>query len=391
MHEERAILESFGHEVVPFCRAHPEDPAVKFSRHFPPHFDPSRLRPSVSGLRDLREFFYSRRAAEALAELLDDWHPALAHAHNIYGRLTGAVLDVLHRRGIPTVLTLHDYKVLCPSYLLLSHGQVCERCQGHKFYHAFLQACHKGSRLSSTLYALESYLNAWRGSYRDKVGLFISPSMFLRDKMLEFGWPAEKVVAVPNFVDPDKFAPVYQPGDYFLYLGRLSAEKGVGTLLGAFKGLSTGSQLKIAGTGPERSKLQVQAADDPRIEFCGHLSGAQLQQTVAGARALVIPSEWYENAPMSVLEAMAYGKPVLGADIGGISEQVQDGVTGRLFRAGDRNALHACLVEIQEAPVSRLVDMGKAARQRVESLYSPAVHYRHLVDVYSRVLGRSNV
>jgi len=388
-HEEMRVLQEHGHNVIPFCRAHPEDPESVHSEYFPPHFDTARLRASFSSLPQLREFFYSQQVRRNLERLLTIWQPEIAHAHNIYGRITGSALTLLRKRDIPTLLTLHDYKVICPTYLLLSNEKICEACKGKHFFHASLKACHKGNRISSTLYAAESYFNALRGTYRKDVTHFISPSKFLRDKMIQYGWAQDRITIVPNFVESDRITPNYTPGNYVLYLGRLSAEKGTQTLLNAFRQLHGNTQLVFAGTGPLADPLQEQAQGDSRVRFAGYLSGDDLQKTIAGARALIIPSEWYENAPMSILEAMAAGKPVIGANIGGIPEMICEEETGLLFEPGNIHDLAETLNRFLSFTDARVQLMGQNARHSIETNNSSQRHFELLTQIYNKVLGRT--
>ena len=167
--------------------------------------------------------------------------------------------------------------------------------------------------------SFEAYFNHLFNKYRKNVRFFISPSLFLKQKLIEFGWPQSQIAYIPNFVDPSEFTPNYNPGQYFLYLGRLSPEKGIPTLIEAFMKIASKKiSLYVAGEGPIRNQLESMAAADSRITFTGYLSGERLHETTRNALAVIVPSEWYENAPISVLEALAFGKPVLGARIGGI-------------------------------------------------------------------------
>jgi len=386
--EEMRMLETKGHEVAIFSRDHKQNIAASYSSYFPPAIDTERLKPSVQTLKTVKELVYSNTVRACLSKVVHDFKPDLAHGHNIYGRLSTSVLDELKAQEVPTVLTLHDLKLLCPSYLMLNHGQVCEKCKGGKFHHAVLAKCHKGSYLASAVYAFESWFNLTFNKY-GSVNYFISPSCFLRDKCIEFGWPADKIVHVPNFVDTHvlKSSPGF--GDYLLYLGRLSREKGMRTLLQALAGLKSVAPLLVVGDGPERADLERFATERKlNVRFAGYLSGSQLEASVSNAKAVIMPSEWYENAPLSLLESFGCGKPVIGARIGGIPEMIDDGVNGYLFEPGNVVDLQTKLELLLGHSAQRIAEMGKAAREKVEQEYSVEAHYEKLIQVYTLALGR---
>ena len=387
---EIEMLRANGHNVCSFARKHPRDLPSTFSYLFPEDLKTESVRFSVDALRTVKEIIYSKEAKASLRKLIDQFRPDIAHAHNIYGRLTTSVLDILREESIPTVLTLHDYKLICPSYKLMRDGRVCEECKGNNFYKTILYRCHKDSIIASVLYAFESYFNFWFKKYTGNVAHFISPSRFLKDKLVEFGYPEKKIEYLPNYLDVSKFKPSYTPGKYFLYLGRLSAEKGISTLIKAYEKVDYAhTKLMIAGEGPERNKLENMASQNPNIIFTGYMSGPRLEEASRDSLAIVIPSEWYENAPISILEAMAYGKPVIGSRIGGIPEMVDEGETGYLFKPGDIEDLASKIESFLSLPKSAIAEMGKAAREKVENFYNERIHYERLMEIYRRALSHS--
>ncbi|MDA8133617.1 MAG: glycosyltransferase family 4 protein, partial [Desulfobacteraceae bacterium] len=215
------------------------------------------------------------------------------------------------------------------------------------------------------------------------ISFFISPSRFLKSKLMEFGYPENKIVYIPNYIESEKFLPRYEGEDYLVYIGRLSAEKGISTLLKAFKTLKAEStRLLIAGDGPMRAELETMAGQDSRVRFMGYLSGQALSDVTRNARAVVIPSEWYENAPISVLEAFAFGKPVIGARIGGIPEMVDEYKNGLLFESGQDEDLAEKLNEFLRYPKKTVAEMGRAGRKKAEAEYSRELHYEKLVQTY---------
>ncbi len=382
-----SLLEKAGHATAVFSRANKQNILSRFSGYFPPDIQTDRVNLSLKALGTVKELIYSTTARSSLRKVLSEFKPDIAHAHNIYGRLSTSVLDELHSQGIPTVMTLHDYKLLCPSYLMLNKGSVCEECKGGRYHRAIINKCHKGSYVASAVYALESWLNHTLKKY-DTVRYFISPSGFLRDKCIEFGWPAEKIVYLPNFVDTKAVDATPKPGKYLLYLGRLSPEKGVKTLLKAMERLKNPAMpLFIVGDGPERANLEHFAAKiRVNVYFTGYLKGPELIEAFKHAKAVVLPSEWYENAPLTILEAFAHGKPVIGARIGGIPEMIDDGVDGYLFKAGDVDDLRSKIEEIMSLNEDECLQMGNAGREKVLRSFSPEKHYTELMAVYRKAL-----
>lgn len=385
--EEMRIFREAGHRIAGFSRASSRNESSEYERFFPPDMVTDTLRISLTSLKVVKELFYSKSSKAGLKRVIDDFRPDVAHAHNIYGRLSLSVLDTLRNRGIPTVLTLHDYKLLCPSYLMLNHGNLCERCKRGNFFHALTTRCHKNSYAASAVYALESWFNLTFAKY-DSISYFISPSQFLRNKVIEFGIPPERVAYVPNFIDHQTITPALEPGRYFLFLGRLTHEKGVSTLLDAFASLPRKARLMIVGDGPLRNYLESLASNaGVRVRFTGYLNGKLLKDAIAGAKAIVIPSEWYENAPLSLLEAFSYGKPVIASRIGGIPEMVDDGINGFLFEAKNREDLQNKLDLVMNLPGAEIRRMGREAREKVEREFSPQMHYVRLVSVYQQAIG----
>jgi glycosyltransferase involved in cell wall biosynthesis len=386
--EEMRMMLAATHNVAVFARAHECNVATKYSKHFPHPIETESIKASPAAFHIVKELIYSRSARTGLMNVLADYRPDVAHAHNTYGRLTVSVLDELNAQGIPVVLTLHDLKLLCPSYLMLNHGKVCELCKGNLYYHAILTKCLKDSYAASAVYALESWINHTFGKY-DSVKLFISPSRFLREKMIEYGWSPDRIAHVPNFIDVKSVGDSRHVGSYNLYFGRLSREKGVKTLLKAYEGLNGKIPLLVVGDGPERDNLEKIAGDlSLPVRFTGYLSGDALHEAIANARAAILPSEMYENAPLSLLEAFAHGKPVIGARIGGIPEMIEEGVNGLLFESGNVEDLREKLVLMANMTDQEIMSMGRSAREKVEKEYSAVAHYEKLMEVYSRAQGK---
>jgi glycosyltransferase involved in cell wall biosynthesis len=390
------LLERHGHQVIPFAMHDERNRPSDYAEYFVSKID---LREEV-GLRPGRQgrpwavatrILYSREAERKMDALIRATRPDVAHLHNIYHQLSPSILRPLRRHGVPTVLTLHDYKLICPNYSLATRGAVCERCKGHKYYQAVVQRCVKDSRLKSALCALEAYFHRAWGIYDKAVDVYIAPSRFLRQKMIEFGLDGRRIVHLPNFLNLEEYPPDGSPDGYFVYSGRVDSVKGVGTLLEAVSGIEEPShfELRIAGDGEERPALEARYSGDgaAHIRFLGHMPPADVSALLRRALFSVVPSQWYENAPLTILEAYAFARPVVASRIGGIPELVEDGRTGLLAEPGDACDLRRKIGYVLANP-PLAVEMGRNARALVEQAYGPDRHYQQLMLVYAQAQER---
>ena len=283
------------------------------------------------------------------------------------------------------MLTLHDLKIACPAYNMVAHDGVCERCRGGRLHNVVVHRCIKGSTSLSAIVMVEAVLHRMLGSYRRCVNRFVVPSRFYIDKLCEWGMPRSQFRHVPNFVDADRYRPRYTPGRVFVYFGRVSREKGLAHLVRAVG--AAHCRLLVAGTGPELEELRALAANlEADVTFLGYLTGEALHEAVRDARAVVLPSEWYENAPMSVLEAYALGKPVIGARIGGIPELIRENETGLGFVSGDEASLAGALREMTDCSDVEVEEMGRHARRWVQTEFTQELYRERILEVY-RELG----
>ena len=353
--QEEEDLTAAGWEVIPFAVADADARPSPWSSRFVRARDYSRPRYGGGALGDALSLIWNREAAAKLDALVREVQPDIAHLHNIYHHLSPSLLPVLRRHKVPVVMTLHDLRLLCPAIHMLRDGQVCERCRGGHYHQAVLGRCVKESRLASLLAAVETAHQRGRRLYEDTVATFLCPSAFYAAKYAEWGFPAMKLRHLPNFVDldfwhPDRL-PIAPERDAYVYFGRISREKGLRTLLDAQalweQGYADGSiaepplRLLVAGDGPCLGNLRARLAllDLKTVEVLGPLDIDALRGILARARFSVLPSEWYENGPMAALESLAAGVPLVGTDLGGTPEMIQDGVSGLVVRAGDETAL----------------------------------------------------
>ncbi len=380
-----------GHEVIPFAMRHPRNLESVHASYFVREVDYHGGLGVWQKLRAGARSIYSRETVRQVRRLVRAQHPQIAHMHNIYHQISPSLIATLHSLGIPMVHTLHDYKVVCPGYLMMTPEGICECCKGGKYFNVVRHRCLMNSTAASWVGFIEATLHEWLKTYH-KVSLFLCPSRFLLEKVAEFGLPREKLVHFPYFLPLDQYRPETKPSDYFIYLGRLSREKGIATLLEAVRRRQGGRMTcRILGEGPLESSLKQKASDWglANVEFSGYLQGEALHDVIRGAAFTVVPSEWYENLPFAVLESFALGTPVVGARNGGIPEMVLHGETGLVFEPGNPEDLAAALEEMEVNP-ARTVAMGEAARELVARRYSPGPHLERLEEIYGQVIhGRA--
>lgn len=314
----------------------------------------------------------------AFEQVLKDFNPHIVHLHNIHSYISPVVASLAKKHGCRVVWTLHDYKLACPAYSCLNRGKVCEKCYTAK-WEILVEQCFKDSFAASALAWLEAV--KWNKSRLERcVDVFICPSEFMRSRMIKAGINPAKLVTICNFIDPVKAQelagmPVDEKEDYYVYVGRLSVEKGVDTLLAAASNLPY--KLKIAGGGPLKDFLKERYSA-PHVEFVGKLDAVGVTQLLKGARLLVQPSECYENNPLSTIEALCAGVPVVGANIGGIPELIND-TNGKVYTSGNREELKRAITDVMERTSVDYNLIAKTSRER----FSAQVHLEKLEKVYS--------
>lgn len=380
MFQERAYLQATGHRVADFSMQDTRNLPSGQAKYFVSNHDYHH----AGGLQKITaaiSLIHSTEAVRNFSALLDAETPDIVHCHNIYHQITPSIIGVARSRNIPVVLTLHDYKPVCPVYNRLRDGHPCDECLQGDFSRVVKHRCADGSLAKSTIMYLEAVFQRWRGSY-ESVSCFIAPSQFMADSVAH-RIPADRITVLYNGVDVGASQTGSTDEGHVLYLGRLSQEKGVQTLLKAHAASGNAWRLVIAGTGPLAEELTRRY---PLANFLGHVAGPQLERTINGASAVVVPSEWHENCPMSVLEAMANGKPVVGSRMGGIPELVEHGHTGLLFDMGNVADLQSQVAALMASPGERR-RMGENARTRARALFSLERHNAGLLAVYQRLVG----
>jgi glycosyltransferase involved in cell wall biosynthesis len=390
------MLEREGNQVEYFAMQHPENIKTPYSEYFVCQVslnDPTKVN-WIDKIKTSLRIIYSTEAKKNMERLISEQKPDIAHVHNIYHQISPSILPVLHRKGIPVVMSLHDYKLVCPDYKLMTNGEVCEKCNPSKYYQAVLHKCVKNSFLASLLNCMEMYIHKFLKLYENNVDLFLSPSLFMRDKLVEFGLDNSKIVYLPPWVAELRSSPSHAYSDFILYYGKISREKGVETLIRAMEKIKDG-QLFIVGEGEEKQRLITFVKENQieNIRFFGFLERADLDELIRNSRFVVLPSEWYENSPSVIYESFAFGKSVIGSRIGGIPELIEDGINGLLFEPKNAEELAGKIRYLYHRPLLA-EKMGIAARKKAEEKYSEEEYYKKLFGLYDRLIkngGTKNV
>ena len=384
MLDQNELLASRGWDIVPFAMDYEKNFETPYDEYFVEEIDFASDYAPVEKVRKAVKSIYSLEARREIGRLIDKVRPDIVHAHNVYHHLTPAIFGAVKKKGVPMVMTVHDLKIGCPSKLMLAPDGVCERCKGGKTWNAVTTRCQKDSLALSAVVALETTLHNALGSYRNNVDRFILPSHFHTNKLVEWGLPREKTRYLPNAVDVSQLRADYTPGDRFVFVGRLSEEKGLLTFVKAVA--EAGSKATIVGTGPQEDELrQTVEATGADVEFAGYQTGDALFDIVRGARALVLPSECYENAPVVLLEAYGVGTPVLGSNLGGIPELIVENETGLLAQAGDVDSFATALKRYDDMSDADVATMGEAGRAFVEANFGREQYLQGLLDIYAEL------
>lgn len=388
------LLEDNGHDVIPFSMQDERNIPSKFAKFFVSNMEVGA--PGLPLIKKISRPIWSREAAQKLDVLLQLHRPDIAHLHLLYHHLSPSILPVLKKYKVPVVMTIHDYKLICPNYKLYTQGKPCKSCKKHKYYNAIRKKCLKNSYAVSAYAALEMSIHKMMQVYEKHVDTFIAPSQFVKDVHVEFGMDPKKIVVLPHFIDP-AFLTAGQPptkgsqkSDYMLYFGRLAGEKGVDRLLEMMYIYKPDLRLILAGSGPLESYLKdyvkVKGLQE-KVEFVGHLSSSELINYIKKAQLVVMPSRFYEAFGFTALESFALGTPVVASDIGALKELVTEHV-GRTYPADDLSDLADA---IKEVAVWDKAAVARAGRELIEQRYLPQTHFESLQTIYQHLGTASKI
>lgn len=369
--QECKLLQRHGHDVVTYRRSNQEIDKLSF-------IERATLAKRAIWASDTHRDF---------GALLDRENPDAVHVHNTLIMVSPSVYSACRKRRIPVVQTLHNFRLLCPGAQFLRGGKICEDCVDHSLWRSVWHGCYRESRPATASVALMLAWHRKSGTWNELVDKYIALTDFARNKFIASGFDANKIVVKPNFVDPDPGAKE-SVGVGALYIGRLSKEKGLHTLLDAWKRLPKSCSLQIIGAGPQRKELEEQAqrSDLSSVQFCGRLSHAESLAAMKRAFLVVLPSEWYEGFPMTIAESFACGTPIVCSNLGAMEEIVDDSRTGLHFAPGDAIDL-ARKVEWAFDHPSEISMMGRAARRQYEVRYSSERAYTQLMDIYEQTVA----
>ena len=379
------LLVEKGHEVIYFAMNFEENVPCSEGNYFAENKDFTTL-PLKKKISNLPSFFYNKNAEKNLLDLIETEKPNIAHLHIFYGSLTSSILKILKEKKIPVVVSVHDYKFICPSYILIDgQNKVCEDCKGKNYFNAIKKKCIKNSFVFSSIFALEAYYRDFFYPLDQMFNKLIFVSKFSAEIHNKYKSELKSITTHLYNFDPSLKLKKQnsKKGSYFLYAGRISREKGIKTLLKAFSSLPN-INLKIAGTGEGMDEYKNLASSN--VTFLGFQKGEQLREIIANASFIMVPSEWYENNPMAIIEAYSLGKPVIASNIGGIPEIVKDKTTGFLFESGNVEDLTKQISEANKISELEYKIMSDNAVLYANQEFSPDVHYQKLKDIYQEVL-----
>ena len=391
----KKMLEDNGHEVIPFSIHSNKNVETEYSKYFvepiggrdATYFDEVKKTPK-SIWQLLTRSIYSTEVEKAIKKEIRDVKPDLVYIIHFVNKLSPSVITGAKKMGVPIVLRLSDYFLLCPRFDFMHQKKICEDCLSKGYRSCIKKRCVKGSLFASVIRVFSMKFHNFIHVYRG-VDAFITPSEFLKKKLIENGFNDKKITCIPTFTSSKSEVGEQKIGTYGLYFGRITEEKGVETVIKAYEKLPD-YELKIMGddTTEEglRLKEYVKNHKMSNVEFLGFKDGTELEDVIKDARFTLIPSIWYDNLPNTALESFQYSKPVIASNIGSLPELVIDGINGYLFEAGNEEALIEAIRKLDDNDT--VAKMGAESRKRLETRFAPQSHYDSLMQIFRKVVGR---
>lgn len=374
------LLEENGHEVAYFSMKNEKNIHLNNKEYFVDEIDLN----SNNKLKAL-DVIYSKENKKLMEKALDDFKPDIVHINNFQRQLSSSIISAIKKRNIPIIYTAHDLQAICPNIVMLNReNEICNKCKNGKYYNCIKGKCIKNSTLKSLLGGIEGYYYRLHNIY-NKIDHIITPSIFYEKELKKDG--IKNVTGLHNFILLEDYQVETQDEGYLLYIGRLSKEKGIFDLVKAMK--DNKEKLLIAGSGPEKEKIDKLIKEEKltkRVKLLGQLKPTEVKEYVRKAHVVVVPSVWYENCPYSVLETIAIGKPIIGADIGGIPELVIDGENGLLFESGNSKDLSKKISELYSN--KKLYKKFCENSKKISKQYDKNKYYENLMKIYNDVLNK---
>ncbi|MBD0404486.1 glycosyltransferase family 4 protein [Flammeovirga sp. EKP202] len=389
-HETIKLLKKNNHEVYFFSTAEIEEEYYESEDGFLIKYEDKKNLPLLQKITNTKDFIYNKKVANKLYDVIQNIKPDIIHLHIFYNVLSNSILNVIEKSKIPSVMSVHEYKMLCPAYTLLDNKSICHDCCNGNYLNAIKKKCVKENLAFSSVAALECYYRDYFTPYEKKITHFIMVSNFINNIHLKYKKELKnKTSVLYNFLNYEDFSKFERQknndGDYFIYFGRLSKEKGIITLIKS--AISVGINLKIVGTGDQGERIKKLIANHKNIQLLGFKSGSELKNLVTNALYSITPSEWYENNPLSVIESFALKTPVIGATIGGIPELVQDSETGFLFESKNEADLNKTLImALNYSKTDRYNDLKNNCFNFFKENCTEQVHYKKLITTYRSLL-----
>lgn len=372
------LLEENGHEVAYFSMNNEKNIKLNNKEYFVEEIDLN----SNNKLKAL-DVIYSKENKKIMEKALDDFKPDIVHINNFQRQLSSSIISAIRKRNIPIIYTAHDLQAICPNIVMLNrNNEICNKCKNGKYYNCIKGKCIKNSTLKSLLGGIEGYYYRLRNIY-NKIDHIITPSIFYEKELKKDG--IKNVTGLHNFILLEDYQVETKDEGYLLYIGRLSKEKGIFDLVKAMK--DNKETLLIAGSGPEKEKIEKLIKEEKltkRVKLLGQLKPSEVKDYVRKAHAVVVPSLWYENCPYSVLETIAIGKPIIGANIGGIPELVIDGENGLLFESGNSKDLSKKINELYSN--KKLYKKFCNNSKKLSKQYDKSKYYEDLMKIYNEVI-----
>lgn len=377
------LLKEKGHQIAFFSMQNEKNVETGEKEYFVNEIDLN----TGSKLKAL-DVIYSKENKKKMIEALEDFKPDIVHVNNFQRQLSESIIEAINEKNIPVIYTAHDVQAICPAITMLDSGkQLCELCKNGKYFNCIKKKCIKNSNLKSILGAIEGEYYRIKEVYNKKIAYIITPSEFYKQKLIEDGIKEDAIKAIHNFIDVNQYELPIEDEGYALYIGRLSKEKGILNLIKAFTNIQN-QKLLIAGDGPEKENIEKIIKDkhlEDNIQLLGYLNQNQVKEYLRKARFIVVPSIWYENCPYSILETQAIGKTVIGANIAGIPELVQDKVNGLTYQYDDTKELEEKMKLLFENK-SLAEEYGKKAKEIAAKEYSKDVYYNQIIKIYEKVI-----
>ncbi len=387
-------LKPLGHDVIPFSLTYERNEPSEYKDYFLEAAGGGeetklyKIRGGISTkFRIAARSIYSLQARDSLEKLITDTDADILYCLNIVNHMSPSIIDAAHRKGIPSVMRLSDYNLVCANYLYLRDDRVCTDCE-RGFHHALIHKCVYGSLSATAVRVSAMWIHKALRIY-NKVGAFVTPAMFMRNTLIRNGYPAEKIHYIPTFVDAHNWVPRYDNDGYVLYFGRLTPEKGIEFLLRSYITSGISDPLMVVGECPnnymDEVKSRVGESNLSKVSFLGLRTGEELRNIVRGAKYVVVPSLCYDNSPNVVYESFAAGKPVIGSALGGLCEQISDD-TGELVEPGNTVMLAEAMTRLSQT--SGLVgQLGRNARAKVEREHSVETHMERLLTLFQQLIS----